>query len=235
VLAKYAAIVGDGAAAAAAAAEPEDAAADSVEDAALSDLAKILAEEAEPQAVEAVAAESVVAAADAAEPEVAAEPQAVEADAAPDWMMPADWFVGKRCITETSFEIDERDGKVYRLHVEFYDPDWDVVGFVWVTPEQLECWSPEKCEYLGWLHDWKLRPAPEDEVGDEAGKASLLALTDGEAVDAGKVPLLALTDGEAVDAGKAPLLALMDGNAVDAEDVGHGGFGNRQCAPPHIS
>jgi hypothetical protein len=117
--------------------------------------------------------------------------------------LPDDWFVGKRCITETSFEIDERDGKVYRLHVEFYDPDWDVVGYVWVTPEQLECWSPEKCEYLGWLHDWKLRPAPEDEVGDEAGKAPLLALTDGE--------------------------------AVDAEDVGHGGFGNRQCAPPHIS
>jgi hypothetical protein len=169
--------------------------------------------------VEAVAVEPVVAAADAAEPEVAAEPQAVEADAAPNWMLPDDWFVGKRCITETSFEIDERDGKVYRLHVEFYDPDWDVVGYVWVTPEQLECWSPEKCEYLGWLHDWKLRPAPEDEVGDEAGKAPLLALTDGEAVDAGKVPLLALTDGE----------------AVDAEDVGHGGFGNRQCAPPHIS
>ena len=54
-------------------------------------------------------------------------------------------------------------------------------------------------------------------------------------VEVGKAPLLALTDGEAVDAGKVPLLALTDGEAVDAEDVGHGGFGNRQCAPPHIS
>jgi hypothetical protein len=36
-----------------------------------------------------------------------------------------------------------------------------------------------------------------------------------------------------VEVGKVPLPAMANGEALDAEDVGHGGFGNRQRAPPH--
>jgi hypothetical protein len=194
VLAAHAAIVGD---AAAAAVEPEDAAADAIEseDAALFDLAELLAEAAEPPAVEPPAVEAFplpdwTCGVDGCRRPKPCHvhiggPNPVEADAAPDWMMPAEWFVDKHCITGASFEVDERDGKVYRVRVDYLDLNWDTTGDVWVTPEQLERWSSAECMYVGWLREWKLRPpAPEDEVDDEAGKVPLLAMANGEALDA---------------------------------------------------
>jgi hypothetical protein len=133
-------------------------------------------------------------------------PNMVEADTTPDWLKPAEWFVGKRSWFSPQCDIDEKDGKVVRIEVPWVDNTTRERGSVWVTPQQLEAWPQAEEFYREYLLDWAF---------------------------AGKAPLALTTTRITEVAGKTPL-ASNDDEASDSEDDGHGGFviGNvPRCTP----
>jgi hypothetical protein len=78
------------------------------------------------------------------------------ASALDDWRKTSGWFVGKTCKYDGSFEVDERDGRVFRVEVPYYESATRETGTVWVTPEQLEAWPSAERLYRNWLIDWTL-------------------------------------------------------------------------------
>jgi hypothetical protein len=131
-------------------------------------------------------------------------PNMVEAGTTPDWLKPAEWFVGKRSSYDAQCDIDEKDGKVVRIEVPWVDTTTRERGSVWVTPQQLEAWPQAEEHYRALLLDWAFM---------------------------GKVPLPLTTARIADVAGKTPLA--VNDEASDSEDDWRGGFRNRQRAPLH--
>jgi hypothetical protein len=84
----------------------------------------------------------------------AAASEPVEVGTTPDWLKPAEWFVGKRSSFSPRCDIVEKDGKVVRVEVPWVDNTTRERGSVWVTPQQLEAWPEAEEHYREWLLDW---------------------------------------------------------------------------------
>jgi hypothetical protein len=83
------------------------------------------------------------------------------------WRRPAEWFEGKQCLQYMA--ENAKDGKVFRVQVEYRDLATGELGVVWATPEQLRAWPSALARHGKLLDEWELQELFMG-IGEEEGE-----------------------------------------------------------------